>query len=105
MSAWNLPEDVILVDLKKTMFSSEDLAVMRQLAGSYEALFSKRSQTFVAQGLKNSIKSDADYGALLPQDYTFLKRPILVYDDAIFIGNSAKTDLAIKEFLSQLQKK
>ena len=105
MGAWNLPDDVTLVDIKKTMFSSEDLAVMRQLAGSYEALLSKRSQTFLAQGLKNTIKSDADYGALLPQDYTFLKRPIFVYDEAIFIGNSAKTDVAVKEFLSKLSQK
>jgi arsenate reductase len=100
MAGWNIPEDLQLIDIKKEMYSVNDIAEMCRLAGSYEALFSKRSQTFVALGLKDKIKSDADYGIYLPQDYTFLKRPILVYDENIFIGNDKKTDEAVKSFLA-----
>lgn len=102
MANWDLPETVILVDIKKDMYSQNDIETMYALTGSYEQLFSKRSQNFVAQGLKNSIQSDADYGVLLPQDYTFLKRPILVYDDSIFVGNDAKTAAAVQSFLEKL---
>lgn len=102
MQGWNIPEEIQLVDIKKDMYTSDDVAEMYRLSGSYENLFSKRSQNFVAQGLKSTIQSDADYGALLPQDYTFLKRPVLVYDEHIFVGNDAKTDAAVKEFLSSL---
>ncbi len=100
MSGWNLPTDVQLVDIKKDMYTPDDVAEMYRLTGSYEALFSKRSQNFVAKGLKETIKSDADYGTLLPKDYTFLKRPVLVYDEQIFVGNDKKTDEAVKRLLA-----
>jgi arsenate reductase (glutaredoxin) len=100
MSGWNLPENVELVDIKKTMYTTADLAEMYRLTGSYEALFSKRSQNFVAQGLKDTIKSDEDYGKLLPLDYTFLKRPVLIFDEHIFVGNDKKTDEEVKRLLA-----
>lgn len=100
MAGWNLPADVELIDIKKDMYTADDIAKMYLLTGSYEALFSKRSQNFVAQGLKETIKSDEDYGKLLPQDYTFLKRPVFVYDDQIFVGNDKKTDEEVKKLLA-----
>jgi arsenate reductase len=100
MSGWNLPADLELIDIKKDMYTAADLAEMYRLTGSYEALFSKRSQNFVAQGLRETIKSDEDYGKLLPTDYTFLKRPVLVYDEQIFVGNDKKTDEEVKRLLA-----
>jgi arsenate reductase len=100
MSGWNLPENVHLIDIKKDMYTAADIAEMYRLTGSYEALFSKRSQNFVAQGLKETIKSDEDYGKLLQTDYTFLKRPVLVYDEQIFVGNDKKTDEEVKRLLA-----
>jgi arsenate reductase (glutaredoxin) len=100
MSGWNLPDDVQLIDIKKDMYTADDIAEMYRLTGSYEALFSKRSQNFVAQGLKDTIKSDEDYGKLLPTDYTFLKRPVLIFDEQIFVGNDKKTDEEVKKLLA-----
>jgi arsenate reductase len=100
MSGWNLPADVELIDIKKNMYTSNDISEMYRLAGSYEILFSKRSQNFVAQGLKETIKSDEDYGKLLPKDYTFLKRPVLIFDEQIFVGNDKKTDEEVKRLLA-----
>jgi arsenate reductase len=34
------------------------------------------------------------------EHYTFLKRPVIIVDDQIFIGNSAKTVAAAKEAIS-----
>lgn len=100
MAGWNLPDDVQLIDIKKDRYTADDIAEMYRLTGSYEALFSKRSQNFVAQGLKETIKSDEDYGKLLPQDYTFLKRPVFVYDEQIFVGNDKKTYEEVKMLLA-----
>ena len=97
-----MPDDIELIDIKKNLFTDEELTEMYRLTGSYEALFSKRSQKFISSELKERTTSDADYGKLLPQDYTFLKRPILVYNDQIFIGNNKKTDESIKSFLAKM---
>jgi hypothetical protein len=37
---------------------------------------------------------------LIIDEYTFLKRPVLIIDHAIFIGNSKKVVLEAKEKLS-----
>lgn len=99
LKAITVPTDVQLIDLKKQMFTAEDLNEMFCRSGSYEALFNKRSQKFISSGLKNNSLSDVDYGMLLPTDYTFLKRPVLIYENRIFIGNGIQNIRALTEFL------
>ncbi|MDG2357057.1 MAG: arsenate reductase, partial [Polaribacter sp.] len=38
--------------------------------------------------LKNQTLSEADYRQFILNEYTFLKRPVFIIDDDIFIGNS-----------------
>jgi arsenate reductase len=40
--------------------------------------------------LKNQTLSEADYRQFILNEYTFLKRPVFIIDDDIFIGNSKK---------------
>ena len=40
--------------------------------------------------LKNQLLSGADYRQFILDEYTFLKRPVFIIDDEIFIGNSKK---------------
>lgn len=61
------------------------------LAGSYEILFSKRAQRYKELGLKDKTLTEADFKHYILEHYTFLSRPVLVYDNQIFIGNSTKT--------------
>jgi len=63
---------------------------MVALSGSYEALFSKRAKLYKERDLKNETLEDSDFKNLILEHYTFLKRPVLIVDDQIFIGNSAK---------------
>ena len=46
--------------------------------------------------LKFQDLQEIDYKQLILSDYTFLKRPILVIEQQIFIGNSPKTIAAAK---------
>ena len=63
---------------------------MITLAGSADALFSKRARKYKELGLKNRKLSDSEIRQLILSEYTFLKRPVLLFNGQIFIGNSPK---------------
>ena len=96
----DLPGDVILQDIKKDPVSESQLAELLALSGSYEALFSKRARLYTQRKLRDKQLSESDYRNLLLEHYSFLKRPVLVLDKEIFIGNAAKTVSAAKEALA-----
>ena len=96
LGSLNLAPDFELVDIKKTPFTSKELAYLKALSGSYEALFSKRAMLYKELGLKDKKLSEEHYKGYILGYYTFLKRPVLVFGDQIFIGNSTKiTEAAI----------
>ncbi|MDC6469443.1 hypothetical protein PQZ51_01930 [Flavobacteriaceae bacterium] len=51
--------------------------------------------------LKDQILSENDIKDLLLEHYTFLKRPVLLYDNKLFIGNTAKVITEAKAFLNE----
>ena len=73
------------------------LEEMYALSKSYEALFNKRAKLYKAMDLKNKDLSEADYRQYLLDEYTFLKRPVFIVDNSIFIGNSKKEIEKLKE--------
>ncbi|MDM9631271.1 arsenate reductase family protein [Robiginitalea aurantiaca] len=94
-----LPGDFIMQDIKSDPITAADLEIMRDLAGSYEALFSKRARLYKERNLKNQALGEPDYKRLILEHYTFLKRPVTVLENQIFVGNAAKTVAAAKEAL------
>jgi len=99
LKEWNLPKDVILQDIKSEEITVSQLEEMHQFSGNYEALFSKRAKLYKERGLKNETLTEDDYKALILEHYTFLKRPVLIYNNRIFIGNSKKVVAEAKEFI------
>ncbi|SDR79444.1 arsenate reductase [Formosa sp. Hel1_31_208] len=95
----NLPSSVVLQEIKSNPINEIQLDELKSLSGSYEALFSKRAQLYKSEGLKDKQLSEADFKAYILKHYTFLKRPVLVYNNHIFIGNSSKTVEAAKAFI------
>lgn len=95
----NLPSDVIFQDIKSEKITVGQLEGMYALSESYEALFSKRAKLYKEKGLKNVNLVEADYKRYILEHYTFLKRPVLLYNDQIFIGNSKKTIALAKEYI------
>ncbi|MCK0123035.1 hypothetical protein MWU76_01350 [Gelidibacter sp. F2691] len=91
IKALNLPSDVVLQDIKSQPITPSQLEELHKLAGSYEALFSKRAQLYKTLGLKDQSLTEEDYKNYILEHYTFLSRPVLVYNNQIFIGNSPKT--------------
>lgn len=96
-----LPETITLQNIKNDPITEEQLDHMKKLAGSYEALFSRRATLYKERDLKNKTLTENDYKALILEHYTFLSRPVLVSNNTIFVGNSKKTVEAAKTFLNE----
>ncbi|WP_335973343.1 arsenate reductase family protein [Gaetbulibacter jejuensis] len=97
----NLPSDFILQDIKTEEITVKQLDEMKALAGSYEALFSKRAKLYKEMGLKDMSLSEKDYKQYILEHYTFLSRPVILANNQIFIGNSAKTVEAAKKAIHE----
>tara|TARA_R110000868_G_scaffold124959_4_gene330097 strand:+ start:27540 stop:27893 length:354 start_codon:yes stop_codon:yes gene_type:complete len=87
----------VLQDIKAEAITVDQLEEMHRLAGSYEALFSKRARLFREKGLHEKTLSEKDYKDMILEHYTFLKRPVILVDNQIFIGNSKKVVAAALE--------
>jgi arsenate reductase (glutaredoxin) len=90
-----------LQDIKTDNINAKDLDWLAQKIGSYEALFSKRALKFRAMGLHEKTLTEQDYRQLILAEYTFLKRPVIVIGDTVFVGNAPKTVSEAKAFLQK----
>ncbi|MGK0421275.1 MAG: arsenate reductase [Polaribacter sp.] len=79
-----------LQEIKSNPVNTSQLEEMYKFSNSYEALFNKRSKLYKEMNLKSKTISEAGYRQYILDEYTFLKRPVFIVDDAIFIGNSKK---------------
>ena len=87
---------VELQDIKKNKISENQIDQMAKIAGSYEALFSRKAMKFRSLGL-----NEKDYKKYILEEYTFLKRPVAIIDGEVFIGNSKKNVEALKTKLNK----
>lgn len=76
-----------LQDIKTEAITPGQLDEMKKMAGSYEALFSRVALKYRAMGLNKMQLSEKDYRKYILQEYTFLKRPVMIIGKEIFIGN------------------
>ena len=95
----NLPEEFIKQDLKTNPISEKELEELYQFSKSYEALINKRARLYGERDLKNKDLKELDYKKLLLEHYTFLKRPVLINETEIFVGNSKTVVSSAKESL------
>jgi arsenate reductase len=86
----NAANDFELQDIKTERITAAQLDAMAKMAGNYEALFSRKAMKYRVQGLHEKTLSEADYRELILDEYTFLKRPVIIIDESIFVGNSKK---------------
>ena len=86
-----------LQDIKTQPITESQLEEMYNLSQSYESLFSRRAMLFRQRGLNKQELGEQAYKNLILDHYTFLKRPVILFNDKIFIGNSKTTVEAAKE--------
>ena len=87
-------------DIKTEKITTSQIDEMYSLSGSYDALFSRRAMKYKSMGLKEKQLSDSDYKALILEEYTFLKRPVIILEGKIFIGNSKQVVISVQEKLN-----
>ncbi|WP_179343203.1 arsenate reductase family protein [Winogradskyella ursingii] len=97
----DLPQSFNLQDIKTETITASQLEEMKNLAGSYENLFSKRARLYKELNLKEKNLSEANYKSYILEHYTFLKRPVIINNNQIFIGNSKKTVEAAKQAIHE----
>ncbi len=89
-----------LQDIKKDKITAGQLDEMKKLAGSFNALFSKRAILYSTMKLKEKILGEKEIRDLILKEYTFLKRPVMIYDGQIFIGNAPKEISKLLDIIS-----
>ena len=80
-----------LRDIKLQPVQPAELDQFRKKTGSYDSLFSRRAIKYKTLGLKNQILMEEDLRALILEDYTFLKRPVIIIGEEVFAGKEQKT--------------
>ena len=101
LKQWRPSKNVLLQDIKTEKITPNQLDELAKLAGSYESLFSRVALKYRSMGLNTQKLNEKDYRKLILEEYTFLKRPVLIVDSGIFIGNAPKNVAAAEEFLKK----
>ena len=93
-------DDFIKVYIKTDPLTENDLGELCALSGSYEVLFSKVARLYRSMNLKEKNLQEVDFKKYLLEHYTFLKRPIFIIDNEVFIGNAKKNIELVKSKLA-----
>lgn len=86
-----------LQDIKTEKITPAQLDEMKKMTGSFEALFSRRAMKYKSLGLKDMNLDEKDYRKYILEEYTFLKRPVIINGSEIFVGSEKKTLEALKK--------
>lgn len=89
-------DDVEFQNIKNENIDPETLDFIKDKVGSYEAMFSKRAMKYRSMGLNEIKLSEEDYRRYMLEEYTFLKRPFIILDEQVFVGNNKATVAAAK---------
>ena len=89
----------IFQDIKTEKITSTQLEDLKKLTGSYEALFSKIARKYKELNLSSIQLTETEIKNYILDEYTFLKRPVILVNTKIFIGNSKLVIEAVKKEL------
>ena len=80
----------VLQEIKTEPITVKQLDELHALTNSYEALFSRRAKKYKQMDLKNQVLTEQDYKQLILDEYTFLKRPVIINNNEVYVGNTKK---------------
>ena len=97
MKELNISERWEKQDIKKDKITLEQLENMHSMTGSYESLLNKRARKLAE--FRGQEWTEEKLKSMILGEYTFLKRPVFIYENEIYIGNSKKTVESLKNRL------
>lgn len=77
-------------DVKEDQLPKKEIEKLVKLVGGAEKLFSKRAMKYRSMGLNEMDLSENDLLKHMVDEYTFIRRPVLVYGDQALAGFSKK---------------
>jgi len=80
----------VLQEIKTEPITVKQLDELHALTNSYEVLFSRRAKKYKQMDLKNQVLTEQDYRQLILDEYTFLKRPVIINNNEVYVGNTKK---------------
>lgn len=89
-----------LREIKINPITKEELEEMHKFTQSYETLFSKKSTQIKLREIDLKTLTEDDYKELLLDHYTFLRRPVFMTENEIFIGSDKKNVEALRSFFA-----
>ena len=82
--------DFILQEIKTEPITVKQLDELFSLTKSYEVLFSRMAKKYKQMGLKSQQLTENDYRQFILDEYTFLKRPVIIIGSEVYVGNTKK---------------
>ena len=89
------------IDLKISPINEIELNILFEYSKSFEKLFNKRCQLIKKMNLNLKSLSENDFKQLILSHYTFLKRPVILFNNNLFIGNNKDTISKLKKALNE----
>jgi len=96
-----LNSSFIFREIKSNPLTLKEIEMIHDLSKNYESIFNKRAKLFTEKKLKDVTLTELEYKNYILENYTFLKRPVIITDQKIFIGNSKKNILELKKHLGE----
>jgi len=87
----------ILQEIKTEPITVKQLEELFALTKSYEVLFSRMAKKYKEMDLKSQVLAEKDYRQLILDEYTFLKRPVIINGHEVFVGSSKKQVAVLKK--------
>ena len=88
-------------EIKSRPLTINELEMIYDLSKSYELIFNKRAKLFSEKKLKGVALTELEYKNFILENYTFLKRPVIITGEKIFIGNSKENILDLRKHLGE----
>jgi len=82
--------DYTLQEIKTEPITVKQLDELYKLTNSYEVLFSRRAKKYKQMDLKNQTLTEQDFRQLILDEYTFLKRPVIIDGTKVYVGKTKK---------------
>lgn len=77
-------------DIKEDRLTKKDVVKLVRLVGGVDQLFSKRAMKYRAMGLHEREVSEKEMLDLMTEEYTFIRRPVLVDGETAIAGFAKK---------------
>ena len=96
-----LDSSFVFREIKSNPLTLKEIEMIHDLSKNYESIFNKRAKLFTEKKLKDVTLTELEYKNYILENYTFLKRPVIITDQKIFIWNSKKNILELKKHLGE----